>query len=380
MRSPHYRKEACMFCVGLDVHQKRSSVCILDDHGKKVKEFEVVGTWDRLIEELAKLPRPMAVCLEASTGCGWLFDRIAPLAARVEVAHPGRLRLIFQSKKKNDRVDAHKLATLLFLGQVPRAYIPDALVRQWRGLVEFRRATVQKRTRCKNGLRTLLRGCGIQTLLPTRGRKKGCWSKQGLDVLRELELPGPGAGVDRLRRDLLMDELEQLNRQVKRVELELDKIADDHAGVALLRSIPGVGPRTAEAVLAYVDKPDRFRRNKQIGAYFGVVPCQDSSGEVNRLGHITRQGPPTVRGLIVEAAWQSIRRSETVKAFYERVRQGKKERSKIALVAVGHHLLGVMLSMLKSGEVWRETPPEEAPQETPAADAVTGKELTPAGA
>jgi len=341
-----------MFSVGLDVHQKRSSVCILDEHGKKVKEFEVVGTWDRLIEELAKLPRPMAVCFEASTGCGWLFDRLAPIAARVEVAHPGKVRLIFRSKNKSDRIDAKKLAALLFLGQVPRAYIPDASVRSWRALVEFRHALVGKRTRCKNALRTLLRGCGVQGLRP---RKKGCWAKQGLELLRGLALPG---AQDALRRDSLMGELDLLNKQVKTVEAELDKIASDHAGVSLLRSIPGVGARTAEAVLAYVDKPERFRRNKQIGAYFGVVPSQDDSGETHRYGHITRQGPATVRGLIVEAAWQGVRRSETIESFYARVCQGKKERKKIALIATAHHLLRVMLSMLKSGEVWREKEPE----------------------
>jgi transposase len=341
-----------MFYVGLDVHQKRSSVCILDQQGKKVKEFTVLGSWQKLLEELARLPRPMAVCFEASTGCGWLCERIMPLAQRVEVAHPGQVRLIFRAKKKNDRIDAAKLATLLFLGQVPRAYIPDALIRGWRGLVEFRRKTVDKRTRAKNALRTLLRGCGIQGLLP----RKRCWARKGLALLRELELP---LSQDRLRRDLLMDELDQYNRQVKRIEAELDRIALDHAGVALLRSIPGVGPRTAEAVLAYIDDPRRFRRNKQVGAYFGIVPCQDSSADVNRLGHITRQGPSTVRKLLVEAAWQGIRRSSRLQAHYERIRQGKKERSKIALVATAHHLLRVMHALLGSGEVWREGPPEE---------------------
>lgn len=339
-----------MYFVGLDVHQRRSSVCILDENGKKVKEFEVIGGGDPLIEELTRLPRPMAVCFEASTGCGWLCDQITPLAQRVEVAHPGEVRMIFRSKKKNDRIDARKLATLLFLNQVPRAYIPQAKVRGWRGLVEFRRSTVAKRTAVKNGLRTLLRGCGVQNL---RRRQQGMWAKKGLAWLRELELPGAN---DRLRRDLLMEELDQLNTQVKRIEKELDLLADDHAGVALLRSIPGVGGRTAEAVIAYVDDVHRFRRTKQVGAYFGVVPCQDSSGDVKRLGHITRQGPATVRMLLTEAAWQGVRRSPTLKAYYERITQGKKERRKIALVATAHHLLRVMASMLRSGEVWREDP------------------------
>jgi transposase len=225
-------------------------------------------------------------------------------------------------------------------------------VRAWRGLVEFRRATVDKRTRAKNALRALLRNCGIQNLHP----RKGLWAQKGLAVLRELQLP---VAQDRLRRDLLLDEVDQYNLQVKRVEKELDRMAADHAGVALLQSIPGVGPRTAEAVLAYIDDARRFRRNKQVGAYFGVVPCQDASSDVNRLGHITRQGPPTVRKLLIEAAWQGIRRSPALGAYYQRIGQGKKERRKIALVATGHHLLRVMHAMLKTGELWREAAGEE---------------------
>jgi transposase len=353
-----------MYYVGLDVHQKRSALCILNAQGKKVKEFQVLGDWDHLVEAIADLPGPRAICFEASTGCGVLYDRLRPLAQRIEVAHPGQVRMIFRAKKKNDRVDAGKLALLLFLDQVPQAYIPDQAIRGWRSLVEFRRATVDQRTRTKNALKALLRGCGIQKLLIPRPRKlspeplaraggKGWWAKRGVTVLREIALP---TAPDRLRRDCLLRELAQFEDHLKEVEAQLDRLAEDHAGVALLRSIPGVGPRTAEAVLAYMDRPQRFRRYKQVGAYFGLVPCQDASANVNRLGHITREGPGTVRKLLVEAAWQGIRRSPTLRAFYERVSQGKKERKKIALVATAHHLLRIMHSMLKTGEVWRETP------------------------
>lgn len=171
-----------MFFVGLDVHQKRSSVCILNEVGQKVKEFTVVGDWDQLVTEVAKLPRPMAICFEASTGCGVLCERLRPLAQRIEVAHPGQVRLIFRAKKKNDRVDAQKLAKLIYLGEVPQAYIPQAKVRAWRSLVECRRQMVDKRTRCKNSLRSLLRGCGIQKikragLCPAAPPRKGLWAR-----------------------------------------------------------------------------------------------------------------------------------------------------------------------------------------------------------
>jgi transposase len=127
-------------------------------------------------------------------------------------------------------------------------------------------------------------------------------------------------------------------------------------GVALLMTIPGIGPRTAEALAAYIDNANRFSSTRKAGSYFGWDPCQDASADKNRLGHITRDGPATVRKLMVEAAWQSVRRSPTIKAFYDRVTRNDPDRRKIAIVATAHYLTRVAVSMLKSGEVWREDP------------------------
>ena len=108
-----------------------------------------------------------------------------------------------------------------------------------------------------------------------------------------------------------------------------------------------------EAVCAFVDEPRRFGA-KRIGSYFGLVPRQDQSGTTNRLGHITREGPPVVRRLLTEAAWRSSRCSARVKAVFERIHRGERERRKLALVATSHYLARVMLAMLQSGEAWRE--------------------------
>ena len=138
--------------------------------------------------------------------------------------------------------------------------------------------------------------------------------------------------------------------------------------VALLRTIPGVGVRTAEAVAAFVDDPHRFRDAKAVGRYFGLVPSQDQSGDRNRLGHITREGPAVVRQLVAEATWQAVRRSPTVRAYFERVRRDDPQRKKIALVATAHYLVRVMWAMLKRGTVWEEglAPADEPKGVTPA--------------
>jgi transposase len=291
----------------------------------------------------------LRICYEASCGYGHLYDRLVRVARQVLVAHPGHLRLIFRAKRKNDRVDARKLATLAFLDQVPQVHVPSVDVRSWRQFIEFRRRTVAKRTRVKNALRTLLRSHGLEA--PSRQK---LWSVDGVAWLATLILSTDDA---MLQRDLLLEQLDHLNDQIRRVEKHLWKIARDHPGVDLLQTIPGVGPRTAEAVVAYIDRPERFRSSRHVGSYFGLVPCQDQSAGTNRLGHITRQGPATVRMLLVEATWQGIRHSPRFKAKYEQLMRDDPLRRKIALLATAHWLVKVMHAMLRTGETWRELDP-----------------------
>lgn len=333
-----------MFYVGLDVHSKFIVICILNSDGK-VHERHKVHSVEVLLLTLQRLPK-FAVCFEASCGYGWLHDKLQRIAARVVVAHPGRLEWIYRSARKNDRIDAQKLAQLLFLDMVPVVHVPQAQVRVWRETINHRRGLVVKRTRAKNALRALLRGIGVRP--PSR---PGLWTKAGMAWLQALEFDHP---VHAQRRDQLVEEIETLSRQIAEVEQALKGFSKDNVAVELLQSIPGVGLRTAEAVVAFIDDPHRFPRAKAVGNYFGVIPRQDQSGEVNRLGHITKTGPAVARQLLVEAAWQAIRRSPTVKAHYERIRRGESARNKIAIVATAHYLVRTMWAMLRDGTLWQE--------------------------
>jgi transposase len=334
-----------MFHVGLDIHSKRISVCVLSETGQLVRRTQV-----RSIEEMMRLleglPDRFEVCYEASCGYGHYHDLLRPVAARVLVAHPGQLRLIFRSKNKNDRNDAERLAKLLYLGETPTVHVPSPEVRAWRELINCRSQVIAKRTRAKNAVRALLRSAG--TVPP---RQPGLWTKKGLAWVRQLTLP---TASQQLRRDLLLEEIDTLMRQVQRIEQQLNHQAGRSPAVTLLRTIPGVGARTAEAVAAFIDDPHRFPHSKSVGRYFGLVPSQDQSGDRNRLGHITREGAPVVRLLVAEASWQAIRRSPSVRAFFERAQRGDPQRKKIALVATAHYLVRVMWAMLKRGTVWEE--------------------------
>jgi transposase len=229
---------------------------------------------------------------------------------------------------------------LAFLDQVPLAHIPSADRRQWRSMIEYRRRLVDKRAAAKTRLRALLRSHAIQA-------PRSLWWKAGQEWLSKVDL----GLCQSLQRDQLMMELQEVRAKILQVEVVLKKLAGREPSVGLLRTIPGVGIRTAEAVVAYIDEPNRFRRIKSVGCYFGMVPCEDTSVK-SRLGHITKEGPPTVRKYLTEATWQAIRRDPTVRAYFQRVRREDPKRSKIALVATAHHLLRVMLAMLRTGMEW----------------------------
>ena len=99
-----------MLSIGLDAHERTSSFCILNATGQVVKELTAKGHPRRVLEVLRRLNEPFQICFEASTNYGWLYEQLTKFAKRVVVAHPGRLSLIFKSRRKNDRLDAARLA------------------------------------------------------------------------------------------------------------------------------------------------------------------------------------------------------------------------------------------------------------------------------
>jgi transposase len=224
-------------------------------------------------------------------------------------------------------------------------HVPSADVRQWRKLIGLRQSLLARRVAEKNRVRAVLRNHAVAV-----PKRPGLWTRKGAAWLASVPLPEG----ERLAVDMAAEGITSANAKLARVEAELAKYAAAHPGVALLMTIPGVGVRTAEAFVAYVDDPSRFARVRQTGSYFGLVPRLDSSAGNDRRGHITREGPGTVRKLLTEAAWQAARLDPASKALFHRVTRGKKDRRKIAVVAVAHRLCRVMAAMLKSGEVYRD--------------------------
>ena len=332
-----------MLHVGIDVHRSSSTFCILDPDLPKARRFcrasgpTTPETFARILEPLAGR---CAVVFEIGPMAQWVYAQVAPYARRVQVANAARMPWLFRSGRKDDRTDAQKLAIVSHLDEVPEVHLPPPDVSQWRKLIAMRRREIVRQGRCKNEIRALLH------MLVLRCPQRSLWTRAGRQWLREVT-------IDRAYRiclNLKLAELTEVEKRVRVLERELDAIARQHPAVALLRTIPGIGPRTAEALVAYTDDLGRFPDRKQYASYFGMTPKEDSSGQRVRRGRISKQGPSVVRWVLIEAAQQAIRRCPALRAYAQRVARGRKDRWKKAIVATGRKLLSIVFGMWKRGE------------------------------
>ena len=130
--APRSERRLAILYIGTDAHRNQWTFFITDDSGRKVKVVTFRGRFDKVIEFLKTRGKPFAICYQASTPHGYMYDQLVQIAQCVLVARPGHRRLIYRARRKNDRIDAEKLKKLLLLEAVPTAYVPSIDVRAWR--------------------------------------------------------------------------------------------------------------------------------------------------------------------------------------------------------------------------------------------------------
>lgn len=340
--------------VGMDVHQASTTFCFLDPRAPEERRYRSVNC-PTTAEDFRRLLQPLdgrcKAVFEVGPQVQWVAGIVRPLVTELQVANPSRIPWLFRDGRKNDRLDARKLVTLLYLDQVPTVHLPPPEVSAWRALINHRRRLVQRRTRTKNQIRSILRTFAL------RCPHKSCWTRQGIVWLKSQVFDE----ARRLMVTTLLSELSFLEGHRRHIEKQLDELAARQPAVALLRTIPGVGPRTAEAIVAFTDQITRFKSRKHFGSYFGMTPREDSSGLLVRRGRISKRGPSVVRWVLIEAARMAIRHCAALRAWYERVCKGRRDRRKKAVVATGRKILSICYGMLRHGEVFDERRLAEPP-------------------
>ncbi len=343
-----------MKILALDLGKNKSVACELDTATNQ-HAFVTIRTRPNEVHDLVVACRPDRVVIEIGPQAGWVHDLVETLGVPVQVANPNHDAWRWRNvKAKTDRLDALKLAQLSSMNQLPTVYMPTRSMRQWRCLITYRYKLVSRRTAIKNHLRAIVTREGESP--PMRTSK---WTNALLAWFESLAQPMDAVPMDEVWRGQLALELEALadvDLRIQQVEDKLDALAAVDPRVALLRSIPGVGPRLAELVVATIDDPSRFKNGKQVGAYAGLTPRLYQSGTMNRMGRISGQGNALLRALLVEVSWLGLRYNAYVREVYEHVRRGSDSRKKIAIIAAARRLLIWCWAMLRDNRRWN--PPD----------------------
>lgn len=344
-----------MRILALDLGKSRTAAFVMD-RDRQEQRHTAVRTTPTALHDLIVKVAPQRVVFEICPIAGWLSDVVRAMEIElqvVNVAHDAwRWRNV---RSKSDRLDAVKLAELSLVDQLSLVHVPDRATRQWRSLIAYRKQVVGRRTQIQNSIRAILDREGLT--MPAGG--KG-WSSDSLERLTELSGSLTEVGTEELWRGQLALELKALaavTEQLKELETRLDVQADADARCQRLMSIPGVGPRLSEVVVATIDDPKRFQSGRQVGSYVGLTPRRYQSGQSDRQGRISRMGNTLLRSLLVEVSWIGLRYNAWMRQVYESVRRGSASRKKIAIVAVARRLLVVCWAMLRDGTTWRDPLP-----------------------
>lgn len=321
-----------VFC-GVDVHHKFWVVCFLCD-GEIVEQRKISSNYEDLKRLLQgyRASRDIELVYEAGFSGFWLYRRLTADGYRCVVTPPSLIPKT-AGKVKTDRRDAAKLASYLSAGLLKRVYVPPAEVESDRRIIRRRAQLVKKQTRCKNQLKAFLHlhGCQKPSEIKTQ------WSRAYLDWLAGLEFK---FNSDRFT-------LQQLIKSYRRVREDLVELnhylrrLSRHKGYrhlyTRLCSLRGIGLITAMSFILEIYDFGRFSSAKHFSSFLGFTPSQHSSGENVHLGHITRQGNPQLRRVLVESAWTVIKHDPHLREKYERIRS-RGTNGKKAIVAVARSL------------------------------------------
>jgi len=331
--------------IGLDLGDRWSFYCILDEAGKIILEQKVSTTPEAIPQTFGKIPRSL-IAMETGTHSPWISRLLTELGHKVIVAHAQKVELITKSNRKDDRHDARTLARLAridpeLLGPVrhrsAKAQIHLTVIRARAELVSARTALV-------NAARGLVKSYGQR--LPKCGTQQ---------VSREL-----AAGLSTELREVLeplLKEIESLNERIQEYDQRMEKIAREvYPEVSLLKQVKGVGTQIALTYVLTIEDPYRFAKSREVGCFLGLKPGRRNSGESEPQKRISKEGDRYLRTMMVQGAHYILgpfgEDSDLRRWGRKLGERGGKNAKKRAVVAVARKLAVLLHRLWVSGEVY----------------------------
>ncbi len=300
-----------MLYVGVDAHKTNSQVTVVDRDGRILKRKQVRTSAEGFRDVLGSFDEPLQAVLEASYSWGPTYDWLDEVCDEVVLAHPKKVRVIAESRIKNDKIDSEILAHLLRADLIPKAHAPSKELRALKRVLRQRVFLVRTAASVKNRVRALLTQHSIAPPAKT------LFCPQGMKALSQVRLPAPDSDLfkDHLRCIAFLDGRIQATNKL------LAKLSRDDPAIVWLRSLPGIGEFLSVLIRWEVDDIRRFPSPKRFASYTGLVPSTYASGDRVMHGKLTKEGNRWLRWAFVEAVTPAVRVSPQLAVFYQRLKQ-----------------------------------------------------------
>jgi transposase len=333
--------------AGLDLGDKYSYLCLIDQQsGEVIEEGRLRTTPEAFRRRFASQEQPMRIAIEAGTHSPWASRVLEECGHEVLVANARKLRLIYANKRKTDEIDAENLARLARLdpkllyplkhrGEESQAHL---------ALIRSREALVGTRTQLVNHVRGAVKSFGHR--LPRCPARS--FHKNAPEHIPEALRPALGP---------ILEQIGSLTERIRDYERRLETVAKDHyPETELLRQVEGIGPLTALTFVLTVEDPYRFEKSRSVGAYLGLVPATDRSGDRDPQKHISKEGDEMLRKLLVGSAHYILGpfgSDSDLRRHGEKIAsRGAKNAKKRAAVAVARKLSVLLHRLWVTGDAY----------------------------
>jgi transposase len=332
--------------AGLDIGDKYSYLCLIDQESGEVVEEGRLRTTPEALRRRFGSEQPMRIAIEAGTHSPWVSRVLEECGHEVLVANARKLRLIYANKRKTDEVDAENLARLARLD--PKLLYPlkhrgeDSQAHM--AIIRSRQALVGARTQLVNHVRGAVKSFGAR--LPKCPARS--FHKRASEHIPEALWPALGP---------ILEQIGSLTERIRDYERQLEAISKEHyPETELLRQVEGVGGLTALTFVLTLEDPYRFERSRSVGAYLGLVPATERSGERDPQRRISKEGDQMLRKLLVGSAHYILGpfgSDSDLRRHGEKIAsRGSKNSKKRAAVAVARKLAVLLHRLWVTAEVY----------------------------
>jgi transposase len=332
--------------AGLDIGDKYSYLCLIDTVSGEVIEEGRLRTSPEAFKRRFASERPMRIAIEAGTHSPWASRVLEGCGHEVLVANARKLRLIYANKRKTDEIDAENLARLARVD--PKLLYP----------LKHRGEDSQAHMAIVRSRQAMI-GCRTQLVNHVRGAVKSFGARLPKCPARSFHKRATAHIPEALRPALepILEQIASLTERIRDYDRRLVAISEEHyPETGLLRQVEGIGPLTALCFVLTLEDPYRFERSRSVGAYLGLVPARDQSGDRDPQKRISKEGDEMLRRLLVGSAHYILGpfgSDSDLRRHGEKIAsRGGKNSKKRAVVATARKLAVLLHSLWVSGEIY----------------------------